>query len=111
MVGSIARYAVSVFLLQRLPSGFPWGTFVVNIIGCFLIGIVLGVVGRFGILTYELRLLLATGFCGGFTTLSSLAYEAIELARAQNPLVALAYVVVSVILGVLAAMTGMFLTR
>ncbi|KXB97118.1 MAG: hypothetical protein AA908_08715 [Chlorobi bacterium NICIL-2] len=111
MVGSIARYLVAVALSQRLPLGFPYGTFTVNIVGCFLIGVILGLVGRGGALAGELRLLLATGFCGGFTTFSSFTYEIIELVEANHALLAVLYVLFSLLLGLLAAVAGLALTR
>lgn len=111
MAGSIARYIVSVFFANRLPPGFPYGTFVVNIVGCFLIGVILGIVGRVGALTAELRLLLATGFCGGFTTFSSFADEIIELVEAGRAVHAVSYILSSFLLGLLATVAGLALTR
>ncbi len=111
MVGSIARYLVAEFFRARLPLGFPYGTLTVNIVGCFLIGVVLGVVGRWSGISMELRLLLATGFCGGFTTFSSFAYEVIELIGAHRIGVAVAYVAGSVGAGVGATLLGLLVTR
>ncbi|GIV51977.1 MAG: putative fluoride ion transporter CrcB [Candidatus Kapaibacterium sp.] len=111
MAGSIARYLVAVALSQRLPLGFPFGTFTVNIVGCFLIGLILGLLGRAGTLGPDLRLLLATGFCGGFTTFSSFTYEIIELVEANQAVLAVFYVTFSILLGLLAAVAGLALTR
>jgi len=111
MVGSIARYLVAALLSQRLPLGFPYGTFTVNIVGCFLIGLILGMLGRAGTLGPDLRLLLATGFCGGFTTFSSFTYEVIELVEANQAVLAVSYVLFSLLLGLLAAVAGLALTR
>ncbi|MCS7000193.1 MAG: fluoride efflux transporter CrcB [Bacteroidota bacterium] len=111
MVGSIARYLVAVWFSQRLPIGFPFGTFTVNIAGCFLIGLILGAAGRLGFLSLEWRLLLATGFCGGFTTYSSLMYEAVEMIEAGQYAMLALYVVSTTLLALLATVTGLALTR
>jgi fluoride exporter len=71
--GSMLRYLMTL-LFQNFPI-FPFGTLVSNIGGCFIIGIVTGLSVDIPVLSSEARLLLATGFCGGFTTLSSLFYE------------------------------------
>jgi CrcB protein len=76
-LGAAARYSLSL-LAQRLALTFPFGTVASNLAGCFLIG-VLAQVGAGGGLSPSARLLLATGFCGGFTTLSSFVYEAAGL--------------------------------
>lgn len=111
MAGSIARYLVAVFFSHRMPLGFPFGTFTVNIVGCFLIGLILGAAGRFGFITPELRLLLATGFCGGFTTFSSFMYEVVEMVEAAQYAMLILYVLGSAMLGLLATVTGLALTR
>jgi CrcB protein len=111
MLGSIARYLVTVFFSSRMPTGFPYGTLTVNVVGCFLIGLVLGASGRFGVLAPQLRLLLATGFCGGFTTFSSLMYEVVELVEASQYALLALYVVGSTLLGLLATVAGIALMR
>ncbi len=111
MLGSIMRYAVSVLFSKHVQLGFPYGTLTVNIVGCFLIGVVLGVVGRWSSISMELRLLLATGFCGGFTTFSSFAYEVIELVGAHRTGVAIAYVAGSIGAGIGATVLGLLVTR
>jgi CrcB protein len=111
MVGSIARYVVAAVLAHRLSVGFPYGTFTVNIVGCFLIGLILGILARAGALASDLRLLLVVGFCGGFTTFSSFTYEIIELVEANRVMLAILYVVFSMLLGLLAAVAGLAMTR
>jgi len=95
MLGSIARYLAALLLTKAIPSAFPYGTFGVNIIGCLVIGIVYGLSQRFDWLTPEWRLFLATGFCGGFTTFSSFAYENIALLQDRNYLTFGMYAVLS----------------
>ncbi len=82
-VGSICRYSLSV-LGQRFSVTWPTGTFAANIIGCFFIGIIATLAARGTSISPELKLALATGFCGGFTTLSSLIYETSEFLRSQE---------------------------
>jgi CrcB protein len=83
----------------------------VNILGCFAVGCFYGAADRYGWFTPELRLLLAVGFCGGFTTFSSFAYENVWLLESRNYLTLGTYVVLSVALGLTAAFTGLWLTR
>ena len=73
-VGSALRYVVGTFL-KTVSSGFPWGTFSVNVIGSLLIGIFMGIVLKNSSFSENQTLLLITGFCGGFTTFSAFAYE------------------------------------
>src|SRR5580704_9362931 len=78
-VGGISRYFTQHFVQKHYPSSIPLGTLSVNIIGCFIIGIIYALADRGNILSPAMRLLLATGFCGGYTTFSSFAYENISL--------------------------------
>lgn len=77
--GSICRYGVSL-AMQRFMLTWPAATLTANVIGCFVIGIVTTFAGRGGVAP-EVRLALATGFCGGFTTMSSMIYETASMAR------------------------------
>ena len=78
--GSIARYGLSV-AFQRVSFDWPYGTMTANILGCFIIGVISGVAERTEMLSPGARLLLATGFCGGFTTMSSMVYESMQMLR------------------------------
>jgi len=88
--GSIARYGLSV-AAQRLSIHWPAGTLAANILGCFVIGSITGFAARGETLSPEVRLVLATGFCGGFTTMSSFVYETASMIRASEYLHACAY--------------------
>jgi len=79
--GSGARYLVGVGLGRWLGTGFPWGTLAVNILGSFLLGAVMELGLRFGAIPADLRLFLATGVMGGFTTYSSFNYELLGYAE------------------------------
>lgn len=77
-IGAAARYLAGLWIVARLGTGFPWGTFFVNVTGSFLIGIVLVLVER-GALPPGARLFVAVGICGGYTTFSSFSYETLQL--------------------------------
>ncbi len=109
--GSVLRFLVSSWFNQRLGSGFPWGTFIINVSGSLAIGIVLQlVVSRAGISPY-FRLFFATGILGGYTTFSTYSYETYALAGAALPMQSIAYALGSVVAGVAAAYAGTLLVR
>ena len=106
-VGSIARYLLGLVIQSRTPTWqFPLHTFLINIIGCLLIGLFAGLAERRDLISTELRLLLFTGLCGGFTTFSAFALENLTLLRRGEPLIALAYISLSVILCLIATWIG-----
>lgn len=88
--GSVARYGLSI-TAQRMSFEWPVGTFASNVLGCLVIGVVSAVFARGETLSPETRLVLATGFCGGFTTMSSMVYETAAMIRASEYLHAVAY--------------------
>lgn len=100
-IGSILRYLASAGIQNKFLSAFPYGTMLVNISGCFLIGVVYAIAVRNN-MSPEWRLLLATGICGGYTTFSTFSYESMSLLRDGEILNATAYIAASVVLGVLA---------
>ena len=104
--GGCARYAVAGLLPPRALSPFPWGTFVVNVTGCFVLGVFLTAAAeRFG-LDPRWRLLVAVGFCGGYTTFSALAHEASVMLDARSVALAALNVAGSFVAGVLALRLG-----
>ena len=111
MVGGVARYLCALGLARSTTGAFPYGTFAVNVVGCLLIGLVYGCAERFEWFSPDLRLFLATGFCGGFTTFSSFAYENIELLQDKDYLTFAAYSCLSFILGLGAAYVGVLLAK
>jgi CrcB protein len=110
-IGSICRYLIGGYIYRHLATTFPAGTFIVNITGCFIIGLLFGLASRHAWLTLEWRLFLITGICGGYTTFSSFSYESIELFRHGNYVYFLLYVLFSVLLGLLATVGGAALAR
>ena len=111
-IGSVLRYAVTLGVTQRLGPGFPWGTFTINIVGSFIIGIVseLSQTRALGI-TPLVRVFLMTGVIGGFTTFSTFSLDIVTLASERAELLALLYGGGSVILGFLAAFAGIVAVR
>ena len=75
MLGGVSRYGLTLATQNVAAFSLPYGTLLSNLAGCLLIGLIAGFSGRSELLSTELRLLLATGFCGGFTTMSSFIYE------------------------------------
>ena len=109
-LGSVARYLTALQLTKWFPSAFPWGTFVVNIVGCLLIGLIYGFAERYQWSTPGIRIFLATGFCGGFTTFSSFAFENVQLIQTGSLGVLAVYTVASVALGLAFVTLGSFIT-
>lgn len=102
-VGSVARYAAGGAVRAVLPERHYLGTFAVNIIGSFLIGVLFAKVSSLG---DDMYLLAAVGFCGGFTTFSALSLEALRLMQSGEVMTALLYAAGSVIVGLGACWVG-----
>lgn len=109
--GSVARHLASRAVQGTAMSSFPVGTMTVNILGCLVIGIVYGLCDNRGMAGANVRLLLATGFCGGFTTFSSFANESLVLFRSGSILAGSFYTAGSVALGMIAVAAGMQITK
>lgn len=109
-IGSVGRYLISK-LLASYNSPIPLGTFTVNIIGSLLIGIILGFSLKNQTVSQNTVLLLATGFCGGFTTFSSFAYEQQMLLKNGDFLYFSIYAIGSFALGILAVLLGITLSK
>jgi CrcB protein len=111
MLGGVGRYLLSLAIAQAYVSEFPWGTFVVNALGCFAVGCFYGLAEKSAWVSADLRLFLTVGFCGGFTTFSSFAYENVWLLESRNYLTFALYSVASLVIGFAAAYLGLLLTR
>jgi CrcB protein len=110
-LGSVARYGAQTCVYKIYPFTFPLGTLLVNVSGCLLIGILYALIEKGNLLTPEWRLFLTTGFCGGFTTFSTFAYENANLIRRDDFAYLALYVAGSVILGVAAVFLGAALIK
>jgi len=110
-LGSIARFGLQWFMTRHTTMTFPLGTFLVNISGCFLIGILWGLTDKPLHLSKSWRFFLATGFCGGFTTFSSFSLENMALLRHGEYFQFFLYSTLSLFLGLLAVYAGFILVR
>ena len=108
--GSVFRYLLGKYL-NNPENGIPYGTFVANIIGSLLIGIILGLTAKSEALSQNQTLLLATGFCGGFTTFSAFAYENHVFLKNGDFATFAFYTIASFIVAFLAVFAGMYLTK
>ena len=109
-LGSGIRYLVTI-AMNQYSKVLPFGTFTVNILGCLLIGLVLGYAQKENTLTSNQTLLLATGFCGGFTTFSAFANENLELIKNGEIFNFSVYTIGSVLIGITAVFIGFYLTN
>jgi CrcB protein len=107
-IGGWARYGITTAWPAR--TGFPWATFTVNVVGAFVLPLVLVVAANLVSSRY-LRPLLGTGFCGAFTTFSSVVVTADQLFMHRHPVTAIGYVIVTIVVGLAAAWTGLVVGR
>jgi len=110
LLGGVSRYGLTLATQNAAAFSLPYGTLVSNLAGCLLIGLIAGFSGRTDLLSTELRLLLATGFCGGFTTMSSFVYELGQFVQDKEYFFASAYFVATLAGAGLAFALGLLLS-
>jgi CrcB protein len=110
-IGSVLRYLVGQWALRLMGPAFPWGTLTVNVVGCFVVGVFAEMILRKFGASVELRLLLITGFLGGFTTFSSFSLDAISLFERGEAMAGSLYIVASVGLSMGAVIAGLTIVR
>ncbi len=110
-LGACSRYFVSLWVASRLGADFPYGTLLVNVVGCFIIGAFLTLTTERIIVNPYWQLIITVGFLGGLTTFSSFGYETLRLADGANLLPAISNIALNVCVGLLATWAGMVLAR
>jgi fluoride exporter len=110
-VGSVFRFLTSILVSKFWSNQFPLATFITNLIGCFLIGLFIGLLTKNELNDSNLKWFLVTGFCGGFTTFSAFGIENINLLQNNNSLLAFGYIGFSVLLGLFAVWFGLFISK
>lgn len=111
MIGCVGRFLLVSLVVNLLPFKFPFGTLFVNILGCFVMGAVVGLAERYLWIHHEWRMFLTAGFCGGFTTFSAFAFENVELLLDKSYLTFGAYSLASFLLCLAAVFGGLILAR
>lgn len=110
-IGAVTRYAVSLWAADRLGTVFPYGTFIANVVGCFIIGLFMTLVTEKFIANPYWRLLITTGFLGGLTTFSSYSYETFRLLEDTGFTAALNNIAANLVTGLMATWLGIKLAR
>ncbi len=109
-LGSVLRYAIGKYL-NSSSAIIPYGTFAANVLGSLCIGIILGLATKHNTLSQQQTLLLATGFCGGFTTFSTFAYENVTFLKSGDFTSFAIYTITSFVIGFLAVFLGLYLAK
>lgn len=109
-IGSAMRYLIGKWL-NNLPTTLPYGTLLVNVLGSLFIGLILGFVAKSSTLSENYALLLATGFCGGFTTFSAFSYENHFFLKSGDYISFLLYTFGSIFLGIAAVFVGLYFSK
>ncbi len=109
--GSVLRYLTQVLVSRYFAGAFPLATFTANMLGCLIIGILLGVLERNEVADSSMKLLLVTGFCGGYTTFSAFAADNLQLMQSGNSLTALLNMGASLLISLIAVWLGLTLVK
>jgi CrcB protein len=105
-LGAVLRYLLAVRLYNQLGVAFPWGTLAVNVAGSLMLGVVMGLIEERGSFSPQMRTAITVGFIGGLTTFSTFVFEYWQLLRDGDPAKAIAYVALSIVLGLAAFTAG-----
>ncbi|MCH5226351.1 MAG: fluoride efflux transporter CrcB [Muribaculaceae bacterium] len=109
--GTCCRFLINKLCALLFNTPFPFATFIINITGCFLLGLLSGFFAKQGIVSPRLNAFLIVGFCGGFTTFSTFSLESLNLGISGLMSVSMLYIAASIVLGLLAVWCGMIITN
>jgi len=110
-IGSVLRFLTTVLVSKFWSNQFPLATFIINVLGCFLVGLFFGILAKNNLTETNLKWFLLTGFCGGFTTFSAFGMENYNLFQNNNSLLAFGYIGLSILLGLFAVWFGLFISK
>lgn len=110
-LGTITRYFTGQALYKLFPGSFPVATLLINLTGCFLIGVLFGLIEKGSISSYQTKMILVSGFCGGFTTFSAFSIENLNLLRDGHIGLFALNVFLSVFIGLAATWGGLALIK
>lgn len=105
-LGAVVRYLTGVYCVNYMKTNLPLATFIVNIVGCFLIGFLYILIAEKFQIPQPLKLALTVGFCGGLTTFSTFSIEAFEMIQHSHFLTAISYISLSLVIGIIAVGIG-----
>jgi CrcB protein len=111
VIGGVSRFLLQQYIQRRVESTFPYGTLIVNLLGCFVIGIVVGLADRGNLMSPQTRIFWATGICGGFTTFSSFVNENHSMLLDGEILNTFVYITISIVAGLTATALGLFFIK
>ena len=110
-IGGAMRYLLSTYIKNMYGQTFPWGTLVVNLLGCFVFGIIFALFSKHNSTDNTFYLLLTTGICGGFTTFSTFANESVQMIQNGNIGEFIGYMATSVIVGIALIALGHWIVK
>lgn len=110
-IGTCCRFLTNRLYLTYFKTSLPVATFTVNILGCLIVGLILGLLNKAGIGSPKLNAFLVVGFCGGFTTFSTFSYETFTLGMNGEAITSLLYVIASIVLGLIAVWLGIVISQ
>lgn len=110
-IGGLLRYVISDFVYKYSTSLFPYGTLTVNVVGSFLLGLILFYLDSLKLISSEMRLFLTIGLCGGLTTFSTFSYETVKLIQDSEYLLAGTNVLLNVFITLLAILLAAFISK